>query len=66
MIIMLKQQKTKMASISDNEIKDYLKATNNQKSYLIVDWEKTNLSVNKFIYIADNFEELRKRIKKYD
>lgn len=50
--------------IKKEEIIDYLKATNNKKSYLIVDYKKTRLTANKFIYIADNLEELRKKVEK--
>lgn len=52
-----------MICVSDDEIKDYLKATNNKKSYLIEDYKKTKMDATKFIYIADHLEELRKKVE---
>lgn len=49
--------------VKKEEIIDYLKATNNKKSYLIEDYEKTQMTATKFIYIADHLEELRKKVK---
>lgn len=51
-------------NVRKEEIMEYLKATNNKKSYLIEDYEKTKMPATKFIYIADHLDELRKKVEK--
>lgn len=52
-----------MIEITKEEFEGYIKATNNKKSYLIEDHKKSSLSVGKYIYIADHFNELTKKFK---
>lgn len=45
--------------INKKEFLNYEKATNYTKSFLINDWKKSNLSIEKFLYITENYEKLK-------
>lgn len=55
----------KQMKITEEQLKEYLRATNGKKSYLIEDYKKCNekISINEFIYISDCFEKIIKMEK---
>lgn len=48
-------------NISKEEFKSYIKATRNKISYCIDECKESGLLPNKFIYIADHFNELKEK-----
>jgi hypothetical protein len=50
-----------MIEITEEKFKKYINATDGKKSYSFVDCEKSGLTANEFIYIADNINELKEK-----
>lgn len=52
-------------NITKEKFIDFYNATGGNKSYKIEDYMKcSKLNVNEFIYISDNFQELKEKYKK--